>query len=91
MKKKFFVCLLLCTILCGLFTIGGMAATVVSGTCGENLTWVLDDSGHMLIEGIGQMWGYDYTGDCPWADYRRKIVSVQIADGVTNIGKNAFY
>lgn len=37
------------------------SATVVdSGTCGEHLTWVLDDTGTLTISGYGSMTDYDY-------------------------------
>lgn len=91
MKKKFFICLILCTILCGLFTIGGMAENVASGTCGENVTWVLDDTGKMTIAGTGPMSNCVNLWEAPWADYRDEILTVEIMDGVTTIGKSAFY
>ena len=32
-------------------------APYFSGTCGDNLTWVLDDCGTLTISGTGEMWG----------------------------------
>lgn len=39
-------------------------ATVASGTCGDNLTWVLND-GTSTISGTGPMEDYEYNSQ-PW-------------------------
>ena len=62
-----------------------------NGTCGENLTWTLNEStGTLTIEGSGAMEDYGRSG-YPWYGYREKISTVVIGDGVTNIGSFAFY
>ena len=61
---------------------------VDSGTCGENLTWGITDEGVLIISGEGPMENYDSWGG-PWA--YADIRSVIIEDGVTTIGKYAFY
>lgn len=65
-----------------------------SGTCGENLTWVLYEDGELVISGTGEMEGYNldeglikYT---PWYDLSDKINKVTIKDGITTIGEDAF-
>ncbi len=80
---------------------------IASGTCGkygDNLTWALDDTGLMTIDGTGEManWVYNTDGmdhgavfeveivDRPWNDYSDNILSVIISDGVTSIGDLAF-
>ena len=60
-----------------------------SGTCGDNLTWVLDDQGTLTISGTGDMPSYELLSS-PWCDKCNSIKSVIIEDGVTKIGKNAF-
>ena len=63
--------------------------TVASGTCGDNLTWTLDDQGILSIFGSGAM--EDYSRDTmPWYEHRSSIKSVEIPDGVTSIGTYAF-
>ena len=62
---------------------------VASGTCGDDLTWVLYARGTLIISGSGKMYNYDWY-DSPWYDNDR-IRAVEIADGVTSIGKHAFY
>ena len=60
-----------------------------SGTCGENLTWKLED-GVLTISGTGAMTDYSSSQgpQLPWA--AAKIKSVVIESGVTSIGDHAF-
>ena len=56
------------------------------GQCGDNLTWKLIGT-DLTIFGTGAM--YDYPGfDAPWGN---RITSLTIDEGVTSIGKLAFY
>ena len=67
---------------------------VVSGECGDDLTWSLNTStGVFTIDGTGNMNNYNYTGwnTVPWRDYYSYIKSVVIGDFVTSIGDYAFY
>ena len=61
-----------------------------TGTCGENLTWTLDDAGTLTISGTGAMDDYSGESPAPWYSYRKNIQSVVLEDGVTTIGKDAF-
>ena len=71
--------------------ISASASTVDSGTCGDNVSWVLNDSGSLTISGSGKMNSYDYySKDCPWYDKRNYIKEVIIKNGVTSIGEDAF-
>jgi len=71
-------------LLTGLMLLLGLSVSAqTSGTCGENLTWTLED-GTLTISGTGAM-----TDDAPWSSYC-EITSVSIADGVTSIGICAF-
>ena len=63
-----------------------VASAVESGTCGENLTWKIED-GVLTISGTGAMTGYP-PSQSPWA--AAKIKSVVIESGVTSIGSHAF-
>ena len=66
-----------------------------SGECGEDLTWEFDDASSTLtIKGTGKM--FDYRNDdsffyAPWNDYKDNIRVVKIEEGVSSIGKYAFY
>ena len=65
--------------------------TAVSGSCGTNLTWSLDETGTMTISGTGAMTDFAAGSDVPWESLRDDITSVVVEDGVTNVGDYAFY
>ena len=68
------------------------AEEVASGTCGSDLTWVLDSEGTLVIEGNGAMSSYDTsTHAAPWNNYAASITNAIINNGVANIGSCAFY
>ena len=63
-----------------------------SGSCGTGVTYSYVESTHTLtISGTGAMTNYNHTVDRPWDGYAEYITSVVLADGLTNIGKYAFY
>ena len=62
-----------------------------TGSCGENVIWVLGDNGTLTISGAGEMYNYDSEWDGPWFDYRDQVRTIVIEDGVTAIGECAFY
>ncbi len=66
-------------------------AQEASGTCGDNLNWSYDGAGTLTITGTGDMTDFATTDAAPWYDYRADITSVSLPDGLTHIGKNAFY
>ena len=66
--------------------VGAMAAS--SGTCGDNITWSLDDAGVLTLTGTGNMTDYAYSDRSPWGE---AVKSVNIAEGITSIGAYAFY
>ncbi len=71
---------------------------IASGTCGDNLTWVLDAEGTLTISGTGPMDDYSYPflssgiiyPQYPWKDVADSIKQVVIQEGVTSIGETAF-
>ena len=62
-----------------------------SGTCGENVTWTLEQNGVLTISGTGEMADYSEADQWSWYEVRDQIVSIVIKNGVENIGNNAFY
>ncbi len=62
-----------------------------SGTCGDNLTWVLYDTGRLEIIGTGAMTSWTAANKTPWFSYRTEINEIVIGNGVTSVGKYAFY
>ncbi len=78
-----------------LFPVSAFAETAemtypVTGSCGENLTWSLDESGTLTISGTGEMADYTADGGQPWAGYSAQINSLIIENGVTKLGAFAF-
>ena len=90
MKKKILISLIaICTMLFAFGMINASAES--SGTCGNNLTWTLDDAGTLTISGQGTMTNWGYFSFAPWYSLIEKITKVVIEDGVTSIGSYAFY
>ena len=66
-------------------------------TCGENLTWTLNEDGTLVISGTGDMTDYAlYTGEdrevcstAPW--FGLPVKSLLLSDNLTRIGDCAFY
>lgn len=56
-----------------------------TGTCGDDLIWVVDEDGTMTISGSGSI---RYPG---WSNYNGEIKKIVIESGVTGIGNGVFY
>lgn len=68
----------------------GPECRILSGTCGENLTWTLNTCDSVLaISGTGVMYNYSKQNVAPWAYLGVK--SAVIGNGVTTLGTFAFY
>ncbi|MDY4490709.1 MAG: leucine-rich repeat domain-containing protein [Candidatus Faecousia sp.] len=67
----------------------GPASEVASGTCGENLTWVLTSDGVLTINGTGDMYNYSSVSSTPWYSHASSITSLVVTEGVTSIGSYA--
>ncbi|MCD8215833.1 MAG: leucine-rich repeat protein [Clostridiales bacterium] len=63
---------------------------IVSGRCGDNLTWKLSVNSTLTISGEGDMTDYSSSSPSPWADYCSDITNITIENGVTSIGYSAF-
>lgn len=90
MKKRILSVVLVLSMMVSFMPIIASAAT--SGTCGDNLTWTLDDNGTLTISGTGEMKNYsgNLNQSAPWHSNIKSIKSVVIEKGVTNIGDYAF-
>ena len=60
------------------------SSIVASGTCGDNLTWTLDDAGTLTISGTGEMTSHG------WSSYKKSIKTVVMEEGTTSICDYAF-
>ena len=58
-----------------------------SGSCGDGLTWSLDEEGLLTVSGSGAMTDYPESG-APWSG--QTVTAAVIGAGVTAIGENAF-
>lgn len=62
-----------------------------SGTTGD-CTWSFNaQTGELSVTGSGAMADYQSSSKTPWYSYRDRITGISIANGVTHIGKYAFY
>ena len=62
---------------------------ILKRKCGPFSYWSVDEKNTTLtIHGYGPM--DDYLDDRPWEDYRNKIQTIIITDGITKIGIKAF-
>ena len=59
------------------------------GTCGDNLTWKLED-GTLTISGTGEMYNYDRSEERPWHEEKEEITNIILPEGITRIGDYAF-
>lgn len=64
---------------------------VASGTCGDSLTWKLSCDSVLTISGTGEMTKFESYSAVPWYSKTGSITSVVIEEGVTSIGRDAFY
>lgn len=97
-KIRFSILLILCVALTGgmlLFGMNTLKAEAIereitaSGTSGE-VNWTLYDDGELYIDGNGSMPTYSAMSNVPWVSYRANILSVEVSNGVTSIGRYAF-
>ena len=95
MKKA--LSLILFAILAAALSATAFAAEIVaSGYCGgegdgTNLEWKIDSDGVITISGEGPMEDYPYSHYIAWYKNKEDITEIIIEDGVTYIGKYAFY
>ena len=99
MRRKILRITILCFLLLLVFTGTAFAMVEKGNSCGENVTWELDEeSGVLTISGEGPMKN-DYTTNeynrifylPPWWYQRWQIRSIVVEEGVTDIGQYAFY
>lgn len=64
---------------------------IKSGSCGDNVTYTLDENGVLTISGKGKINDMRETDDTPWQNENELIQTVRIQKGVTEIGRATFY
>ena len=85
--RKLGLSVLFLAVLLALLCVSSGAFAASSGSCGNNVTYVLNDDGVLTISGTGEMENYSSTTSAPWG---ADVKSVVIEDGVTSIGDFAF-
>ena len=96
MKRRISVYLSIVLVISMVFTLSviPVSAAATSGQCGRNLNWSYSN-GVLTVSGSGAMYDYEeylvYSTTAPWSDYRTSIRKVVIGNGVTSVGKRAFY
>lgn len=65
-------------------------AEEISGECGVNANWTYS-AGTLTITGYGELVDYSSETPAPWYEFGDKIIHLNIADGITNIGDYAFH
>ncbi len=99
MKRKLTV-LMIIGLLLLILPLLANAEIIDTGICGDNLNWTLDENGCFSITGFGDMYDYnttyntigiDYYTTAPWGNYRTSIKTILIQDGVTRLGRAAFF
>ena len=94
MKKTVFV--VVSVLILSLLALAAYAdGETYSGTCGENAFWTLGGEGNLAITGSGEMTDYpnpyyDPNGAAPWYQYRDRISSLVISEGITSVGSYSF-
>lgn len=85
MKRMIANLLAACLLLLPLVPAASALGPSDSGTCGEGISWTLED--HVLtISGSGEM-----EDGCPWEEYESSVESVVLTGGITRVGAKAFY
>lgn len=88
MKKRIISLLAALCLMITMLPVQVFAAEIASGTCGENLTWVLTDNGVLTISGEGAM-NFE-GGSAPWNSCCQNVRTAVVENGVTTIAANAF-
>ena len=93
MKNKLLSAILALALLLSHLAIPALAEDEIptSGTCGETVTWALDETGLLTISGTGPMTDYATYTETPWYESIDPITALVIGDGVTTIGDRSFY
>lgn len=90
MKKIIYLILAVLTVALLATTVLAAGTEVASGSCGENLTWRLDNEGTLTISGTGAMAMYSRVEPAPWYEMADDIKTLIVEEGVTIISATAF-
>ena len=63
---------------------------IAQGTCGDSLSWTLNEDGLLTVSGTGAMNDYNSTS-MPWYSHAGEITALELGTGIASIGQYAFY
>ncbi|MCQ2450099.1 MAG: leucine-rich repeat domain-containing protein [Clostridia bacterium] len=90
--KKILAGILCVVLLCAVLPLGAFSVSAADGTCGKNVSWELDFAAKKLtISGTGAMTDYGEGEFSPWYTLTSYYNTVVIEEGVTTVGRRAFY
>lgn len=58
--------------------------------CGDTAVWFFS-AGELTISGTGAVYDYTVHNPAPWNEFKDQITKVYVGEGITSIGKDAFY
>ena len=91
MKKTLIFLITVISLVICLAVVSSASDVIHNGTWGD-LSWELNETtGELTVSGEGAMDGFTYSSTDAWLEYKDKIKSVIIEDGVTSISDCAFY
>lgn len=64
--------------------------SVLSGTCGENITWKLED-GVLTLTGTGETYSYAKGDGSPFYAYKDQITKIVVGEGIEGLRNHIFY
>ncbi len=63
---------------------------LVSGKCGENVTFTLTKAGVLTLSGTGATYNYHSSKFPEWNDYKDYIKEIVVEEGITSLGNQIF-
>ena len=87
MMKKHYVIWLLATLL-----MSPLSALADENGKSGNVSWSFKSStGKLTLSGKGDMKDYKFYDKVPWLKFKNSIIQVEIKEGITSVGRYAFY
>lgn len=63
---------------------------ILSGSCGQNVTYELDNGGVLTLSGTGATENYTSSKEAPWYQNKNEVKEVVISEGITQLGNQLF-
>ncbi len=66
------------------------ATIIASGSCGDDLLWILDCDGKLTVSGTGEMYSYVKEEPSVFLPYKDVVKEIEIKPGAVSIGSRTF-